>query len=152
MSKSSIVNLNQSYLIQLPTNLTEAEANNYQELINQLYKEQAATKRIVFDFSLTEYIDSRSICILLSIVKTAQQEQINITFWSVCPQIKPQLSSVSPELLSNIEAGTDFLSTNSQPNKNFVQEVTPMIKSIATRLDWKKLWSEKVQAAADFHK
>ncbi|HEY9597138.1 MAG TPA: STAS domain-containing protein [Cyanophyceae cyanobacterium] len=151
MSEYSIVNLHQSCLIQLPTNLTEAEANNYQELINQLYKKDVANKRIVFDFSQTEYIDSKSISVLLSIVKTAKKEQVDITFWSVCHQVELQLSSASPELIYNIEAGTEFLAMNSQPSKNFIQEITPIIQAIATRLDWKNLWSEKVQASADFH-
>lgn len=152
MSGFSIINLNQSYLIQLPARLSDSEADGFQEIFNQLCNVDSANRHIVLDFSHTESMGSSSIDVLLSIIKVAQKEKINIAFWSVNPKVEFQLSSASPELLVSIEDGTESLGINSQSSKNFIQEVAPIIKSIATRLNWKKLWIEKVQAAIDFHK
>lgn len=136
VSELQITNLNQAYLIQLPIILNTLEGAALKQTFNRLCKTHSNNVSIVLDFSRTEFIESKEIDVLLDTVKVAKKEEIDLAFWSVSPQIKMQLSSANPELISRIERGTDSIYINSKQSISLVQELKPIIKSIVARLNW----------------
>jgi anti-anti-sigma factor len=99
--------LQDTLLIQMPPRLTVVEAMSFRQFFREQSENETCLSRIILDFGQTTLIDSSGIGALLSNLKTARVSGIQLTLWSVGPQVKLAFSLAGLEDLLNIEPQTE---------------------------------------------
>ncbi|MEA5617467.1 sugar transferase [Cronbergia sp. UHCC 0137] len=97
---------NNTLLVQLPPRLTVIEAISFRQSFQQ-WVEDANITKIILDFGHTTIIDSSGIGSLITNIKSAKTKNIELTLWSVNPQVKLAFSLVGLDKILHIEANTD---------------------------------------------
>jgi anti-anti-sigma factor len=91
-TNKSISQLPEIVKFELPKRLTVLEAIAFKNDIAQLLQAQASLKKIILDFSQTQFIDSSGIGALVSNVKLAKQNNTDLILESVQPPVMATLS------------------------------------------------------------
>ena len=101
--------LNDIYLVQLPVNFTVIEAVAFKDSFKQLCQQKSVPERIVLDFGQTTFIDSAGIGSLVSSMKTARTEEIELILWSIHPQVMMAFSLTGLDRVFQIDLGTEAI-------------------------------------------
>ena len=94
-----VIQVNQSYLIQLSTTFRKCEAEAFRQKFEQLCQSRSNHICIVIDCSKVSSIDSQGLNILISSSKLAHKQEFKVVFWSVTNQIRVALFSASLDCL-----------------------------------------------------
>jgi anti-anti-sigma factor len=122
--------LQDTLLIQMPPRLTVLEAMSFRQFFRERSENETCLSQIILDFGQTKLIDSSGIGALLSNVKTARVSGIQLSLWSVGPQVKLAFSLAGLEDLLNIEPHTEATLKVSTPQTPSEVSVThPSVRS-----------------------
>ncbi len=125
--------LNGIFLLQLPTCLNLPEAMALQANCQHLW--QKRTARIIFDLSRTTFIDSSGIGVLVSSLKTATEQGIELVLWSVHPQVRAALLLAGLEPLLMIDSETKAVTlADTHKLKHQIPIYHPSVRSRVKRL------------------
>lgn len=113
--------LNGIHLVQLPARLSVLEAVAFKDSFKQLCQDHPELKRVVLDLSKTTFIDSSGIGTLVSCLKTARQQDTQVVFWSINPQVMMAFSLTGLSEVFTIDQGTEAVIpssvTSSRPRR-----------------------------------
>ncbi|WP_275973904.1 anti-sigma factor antagonist [Argonema galeatum] len=90
-------------LIQVPPRLSVLEAVAFKQNFKQLCQGSPLPNQIIIDFSQTTFMDSSGLGALVSNLKTAQQQGINLVLHQVQPQVMAVLSLTGLDEVFTIE-------------------------------------------------
>jgi anti-anti-sigma regulatory factor len=128
--------MNEIPLIELPSDIREAEAFALQEILYQLSKNKPL--QIVLDFSKTSLVDSRCSEILLNGIQSIKRHEIEIVCWSINKSVMNKLANMK---------FTEVVSVDSDTNINFyLIHNSKNIKSMASYKKLKSFLTTQVQS------
>jgi anti-anti-sigma factor len=115
-------------VIQLPERLTVLEAIAFKETCSQLLQQSSPGQKIIFDFSRTKFIDSSGIGALVSNLKAAQAQNIELVLEQVQPPVMMVLSMAGLTEMLQIQSSAEW-TDRQQPEP----ETHPSIRSRVKR-------------------
>jgi len=125
--------LNGIFLVQLPICLNMPEAIALQATCQHLWQKKPT--RIVLDLSRTIFIDSSGIGVLVSILKTATEQGIELVFWSVHPQVRAALFLAGLDPFLMIDSETKAITpADTHQLKHQLPTYHPSVRSRVKRL------------------
>lgn len=95
-------------VIKLPERLTVLEAIAFKEICSQLLQQSSPEQRIIFDFSQTKFIDSSGIGALVSNLKAAQEQNIELVLEQVQPPVMIVLSMTGLTEMLQIQSSAEW--------------------------------------------
>jgi anti-anti-sigma regulatory factor len=117
--KVSIVN--KVPLIELPSDIREAEAFALQEILYQLSKNKPL--QIVLDFSKTNLVDIRCSEVLLNSIQSIKKQEIEVVCWSINKSVMNTLVKIKFTEIVSVDLDTNinfYLIHNSKAIKSMV--------------------------------
>jgi anti-anti-sigma factor len=124
------IRLQDRVLIQMPPRLTVIEAPAFREFVQTWVQQATPPRQIILDFGQTALIDSSGIGALLGNFKSARSRQIQLTLWSVGPQVKLAFSLAGLEEMLTIEPHTEPTQSTVTPTANLCSQLThPSVRS-----------------------
>ncbi|MCU0553122.1 MAG: sugar transferase, partial [Leptolyngbya sp. Prado105] len=119
-------------VIALPSMLTVVEAVAFRTKFRELIEENVRLTKVVLDFAQTTFIDSSAIGALVLCLKATRSRQIELSLWSVRPEILEIFALADLDRQFTIEAGTTPVEPISA--KPMVESTHPSIESRTKRL------------------
>lgn len=101
-----------TYLVEMPVKLTGSEASSFQESFQKIYESPASPNsptQVILDFSQTEFINSEGIGVLIHSQKNCAVANLNLSLWSLSPQVRTDLELAGLTQLGHIATGTDAI-------------------------------------------
>ena len=95
---------NNTAAIQMPVRLTVLEAVSFEQICHQLLNENPCAKKIVLDFSKTNFIDSSGVGALVHNFKTAKKKEVEFSLENVHPPVMGVLSMTGLDRVLNIKS------------------------------------------------
>jgi len=129
--KLDFIVLNRVPLVQLPSCLSVIEAVALKVTFKQLLQNKPS--QIVLDLSRTTSIDSSGVGALMSVLKTTEEQGIELILWSVNPRVKETLFLAGINSILKIEPATEAISLKSTPLKAQPLATHPSVKSWTKR-------------------
>lgn len=121
-------------VIYMPERLTVLEAVQFKQTFAQLLEQASPPRRITLDFSITAFIDSSGVGVLVHNFKAAKSRQIDLIFYNVNPLVMGVLALTSLDQIFTINNPS---LTDSEPTKSSdlpLPETHPSVKSWVKRL------------------
>ncbi|MBE9170293.1 anti-sigma factor antagonist [Pleurocapsales cyanobacterium LEGE 06147] len=116
-------------VIKLPERLTVLEAIAFKETCSQLLQQSSPGQRIIFDFSQTKFIDSSGIGALVSNLKAAQEQNVELVLEEVQPPVMIVLSMTGLTEMFQIQSSAEWTE-----RQQLEPETHPSIRSRVKRL------------------
>ncbi|MDJ0649081.1 MAG: sugar transferase [Xenococcaceae cyanobacterium MO_188.B19] len=127
----SSINLNQTYVIQMPSKFTSLEANSFKKLFQHLCQSSFKLKKIILDFAHTTFMDSSGLAGLCQILHLAKNAKLDLTLGAISPQVKIILSLVGLEQIFIDQENIDIINTDYSIQK---ANIHPAVLSRSKRL------------------
>lgn len=122
-SATLVTQLPEALLIQIPQRLSLIEAPAFRTDFQNLLQPETALRKIILDFSCTTLIDSSGLGALVSCLKAARAEKIQVIVWSLNPQVEMLFSLAGLEDYFALEPNTQ--PTPRTPNRKIT--TTPLL-------------------------
>lgn len=127
--------LEESPQIQAPSRLSVLEAVAFKQKFQQLCQGSPLPSQIIIDFSQTTFMDSSGLGALVSNLKTAQQQGIQLVLRNVRPQVMAVLSLTGLNQVFTIEQITETDTPTVTRRQEFQPPVThPSVRSWVKRV------------------
>jgi anti-anti-sigma factor len=124
-----ISRFNNTLLVQLPPRLTVIEAVSFRKNFQE-WLEDASITNIILDFGQTTIIDSSGIGSLITNIKSAKAKNIQLTVWSLNPQVELAFSLVGLDKILTIETDTEaIIPTVSRKSQQLPPLTHPSVRS-----------------------
>lgn len=94
---------NETALMQLPVRLAGPEAVIFKESCQNLLRDSAVPKKLIFDFSQTTFIDSSGVGALVSNHKTTRSKEVEMVLRGVRPQVMAVLEMTALDKVLTFE-------------------------------------------------
>nr|WP_275994031.1 anti-sigma factor antagonist [Argonema antarcticum] len=121
-------------LIQVPPRLSVLEAVAFKQNFKQLCQGSPLPNQIIIDFSQTTFMDSSGLGALVSNLKTAQQQGINLVLRHVQPQVMAVLSLTGLDAVFTIEQAREPVTPTVNRRSEWKPPVThPSVRSWVKR-------------------
>jgi anti-anti-sigma factor len=101
------LHLQDALLIQMPPRLSVVESPAFRDFFKDLVQTPPLPSRMILDFGQTALIDSSGVGALLSSLKCARTHQVQLSLWSVMPQVKLTFALAGLDELLPTEPHTD---------------------------------------------
>ncbi len=122
-------------VLAFPRQFTVSQAVPFQRCLQELLPFYPDTRRIVLDFSRTEFIDSSGLGALIPNLKLARDQGLPLEAWSAGAQVRLAFSLIGLDQNLPLVAGTEALNPAQVANTKERPAVThPSVRSLAKRL------------------